>query len=188
MMGGMTQPQSGQASTEQAIFAGGCFWCTEAVMQRVRGVQLVESGYIGGRRPNPSYEQVCTGSTGHAEAVRVTYDPAQVSYSDLLHIFFGTHDPTTLNRQGADRGTQYRSALFPLNAEQRETAQAVINELNASTFGGQIVTSIEEGEFYKAEDYHQDYFNNNLQNPYCGAVVASKVAKLRQNYAHFLSE
>ncbi|WP_261664246.1 peptide-methionine (S)-S-oxide reductase MsrA [Deinococcus sp. Marseille-Q6407] len=182
----MTQSEHG---TEQAIFAGGCFWCTEAVMLRVCGVQRVESGYIGGRRPNPSYEQVCTGVTGHAEAVRVTFDPAQVTYRDLLHIFFGTHDPTSLNRQGADRGTQYRSALFPLNDAQRAEAQAVIDELNASTYDGRIVTSLEDNsEFYVAEDYHQDYFANNPQNPYCGAVVAPKVAKLRQSYSHFLSE
>ncbi|MFC6616871.1 peptide-methionine (S)-S-oxide reductase MsrA [Deinococcus radiophilus] len=176
-------------TTQQAIFAGGCFWCTEAVMLRVRGVQQVESGYIGGRRPNPSYEQICTGVTGHAEAVRVTFDPSQVSYRDLLHIFFGTHDPTTLNRQGADRGTQYRSALFPLNDDQRAEAQAVMQELNDSTYAGGIVTSIEDAsEFYVAEDYHQDYYANNPQNPYCGAVVAPKVAKLRQSYAHFLNE
>lgn len=185
-MEGMTQTQ---AQTEQAIFAGGCFWCTEAVMLRVRGVQQVESGYIGGRRPNPSYEQVCTGVSGHAEAVRVTFNPAEVSYRDLLHIFFGTHDPTTLNRQGADQGTQYRSALFPLTPEQKRQAEAVIDELNASTYDGAIVTTIEEAsEFYVAEDYHQNYFANNPQNPYCGAVVAPKVAKLRQSYAGFLRE
>lgn len=181
--------QSAEKNTEQAIFAGGCFWCTEAVMQRVRGVMQVENGYIGGRRPNPTYEQVCTGVSGHAEAVRVTFDPSQVSYRDLLSVFFGTHDPTTLNRQGADTGTQYRSALFPLNDAQKAEAEAVIDELNDSTFDGNIVTSIEPAsEFYVAEDYHQDYANNNPQNPYCAAVVLPKVAKLRQSFSHLLRD
>ena len=171
------------------VLAAGCFWCTEAVFERVRGVTAVQSGYVNGHSANPTYEQVCTGVTGHAEAVRVTFDPAEVSYRDLLHIFFGTHDPTTLNRQGADRGTQYRSALFPLTDAQRAEAQAVIEELNTSTFGGAIVTSIEEpSEFYVAEEYHQDYYANNPQNPYCSAVVGPKVAKLRQSYARFLNE
>lgn len=169
---------------EQAIFAGGCFWCTEAVMQDLRGVEQVESGYIGGSVPNPDYRSVCGGQTGHAEAVRVTFDPAQVSYRDLLGLFFATHDPTTLNRQGADVGTQYRSALFPLSRAQEETARDLIGQLTAeNTFGRPIVTSIEPAStFYVAEAYHQNYYKNNPGQGYCMAVISPKVAKLRQHY------
>lgn len=174
---------------EQAIFAGGCFWCTEAVMQDVRGVQKVESGYIGGQMPNPDYRSVCSGTTGHAEAVRVTFDPQVVSYADLLGLFFATHDPTTLNRQGADVGTQYRSAIFPLSAQQEQTARQVMADLSAQdVFGRPIVTSIEPAtEFYVAEDYHQNYYRNNPGQGYCMAVIAPKVAKLRAHYAEKLN-
>lgn len=175
--------------TEQAILAGGCFWCTEALLKDVRGVQKIESGYIGGQVPHPTYKQVCSGDTGHAEAVRVTFDPAQLSYHDLLSLFMVTHDPTSLNRQGADVGTQYRSALFPQTPQQEEVARQVIAELGAQgVFDKPIVTSIEHaGDFYLAEDYHQDYFAQNPMQPYCAAVIAPKVAKLRQHYAQMLS-
>lgn len=178
----MTSRSGGQ--TEQAILAGGCFWCTEAVLKDVRGVTGVESGYIGGHTPNPDYRSVCSGTTGHAEAVRVTFDPAQVSFRDLLTLFFATHDPTTLNRQGADVGTQYRSAVFPLNSEQERVTREVMADLTAQgIFDRPIVTTIEPAtEFYVAEDYHQDYYANNPRQPYCVAVIAPKVSKLRKEY------
>lgn len=179
------QAQNAAATpTEQAIFAGGCFWCTEAVMQDLRGVQQVESGYIGGQMPNPDYRSVCSGQTGHAEAVRVTFDPAVVSYRDLLGLFFATHDPTTLNRQGADVGTQYRSAIFPLTPQQDADARALMAELDAQqVFGQPIVTSIEPAStFYRAEDYHQNYYKQNPGQGYCMAVISPKVAKLRKYY------
>jgi peptide-methionine (S)-S-oxide reductase len=169
---------------EVATLAGGCFWCTEAVFVELKGVIAVESGYIGGARPSPSYEAVCTGTTGHAEAVRVTFDPAQVSYADLLDIFFHTHDPTTLNRQGGDAGTQYRSAIFPNSPEQAAEAKAAIGR-NQADWDAPIVTSIEaDAPWYKAEAYHQNYFANNAdKNPYCSVVVAPKLAKFRKGYA-----
>lgn len=175
-------------SMEQAIFAGGCFWCTEAVLKDVRGVQQVESGYIGGQVPNPDYRAVCSGTTGHAEAVRITFDPSEVSYADLLRLFMVTHDPTSLNRQGADVGTQYRSALFPLTPEQEQVARQVMDEFTqAGTFGKPIVTSIEPASpFYVAEDYHQDYYARNPTQPYCSAVIAPKVSKVRQHYQEML--
>ncbi|GMA14987.1 peptide-methionine (S)-S-oxide reductase [Deinococcus metallilatus] len=180
----MTSSQTG-GQTQQAIFAGGCFWCTEAVMKDVRGVTKVESGYIGGHVPNPDYRTVCGGQTGHAEAVRVTFDPLQVSFKDLLRLFFATHDPTSLNRQGADVGTQYRSAVFPLNAEQERETREVIDELTRQNiFDRPIVTTIEPAsEFYGAEDYHQDFYANNPRQPYCMAVIAPKVAKFRKEYS-----
>ena len=185
----MTQTSipTGDPSTSafsQAILAGGCFWCTEAVMKDVRGVATVESGYIGGHVAKPDYRSVCTGTTGHAEAVRVTFDPAQVSYEDLLGLFFATHDPTSLNRQGADTGTQYRSAIFPLNAEQERQARGVIANLDKEqVFDRPIVTSIEPATtFHVAEDYHQDYYARNPGQGYCMAVIAPKVAKLRKYY------
>jgi peptide-methionine (S)-S-oxide reductase len=176
---------SATTGMQQAILAGGCFWCTEAVLKDVRGVHRIESGYIGGHTPNPDYRSVCSGATGHAEAVRVTFDPAQVSYKDLLGLFFATHDPTSLNRQGADVGTQYRSAVFPLTPEQDTQTREVIADLTAQdVFGKPIVTTIEPAsEFFMAEDYHQNYYENNPRQPYCTAVIAPKVSKMRQYYS-----
>jgi len=169
--------------TETATLAGGCFWCTEAVFDALKGVDHVESGYIGGPRPNPTYEQVCSGATGHAEAVQISFDPAQVTYADLLDIFFHTHDPTTLNRQGADSGTQYRSAAFPHSPEQRVAAEAAIAR-NQADWDRPIVTTIEaDAPWYSAEAYHQRYFEKNPHAGYCAAVVAPKVAKFRKGYA-----
>ena len=168
---------------EIAILAGGCFWCTEAVFLDVVGVKTVESGYTGGHIANPTYKQVCGGDTGHAEAIRVTFDNEQLSYDDLLDIFFATHDPTQLNRQGGDVGTQYRSAIFPLNAEQETKAKAAIERANADN-GGRVVTNIEPvGEWYPAEDYHQDYWAKEGQsNSYCIAVIPPKLQKLRKSF------
>lgn len=170
--------------TETAIFAGGCFWCVEAVFQDLIGVEKLESGYIGGHLPDPTYKQVCGGDTGHAEGLRVTYDPAQISYGDLLDIFFATHDPTQLNRQGNDIGTQYRSAIFPLDEAQRSEAEAAIARAQPN-WPAPIVTSIEAATtWYPAEDYHQEYWNGEGQrNPYCLAVIPPKLAKLRKSYA-----
>jgi peptide-methionine (S)-S-oxide reductase len=168
---------------EIAVLAGGCFWCTEAVFLDLAGVQSVESGYTGGEIPNPTYKQVCGGDTGHAEAIRITFDNDQLSYDDLLDIFFATHDPTQLNRQGNDVGTQYRSAIFPQSPEQEAKARAAIERNNAD-HGGSIVTTIEPmGEWYPAEDYHQDYWATEGQrNPYCLAVIPSKLQKLRKSF------
>ena len=170
--------------TEYATLAGGCFWCTEAVFKDVIGVESVESGYIGGHVPDPTYKQVCGGDTGHAEAIRVGFDPAQVSYADLLDIFFATHDPTQLNRQGNDIGTQYRSAIFPQDERQEQLARAKIAELK-ETVPGKIVTTIEEfGDWYPAEGYHQDYWETSgRSNPYCMAVIPPKLQKLRKSFA-----
>ena len=164
--------------------AGGCFWCTEAVFNELRGVESVVSGYIGGSVVNPSYEQVCSGKTGHAEAVRIVHDPSQVTLADLFDIFFHTHDPTTLNRQGADAGTQYRSAIFPANAEQQIAAEAAIAR-NQAVWDAPIVTTIEaDAPWYPAEAYHQRYFERNgSANGYCAAVVAPKLAKFRKGYS-----
>lgn len=168
----------------EAILAGGCFWCTEAVLRDVIGVSAVESGYIGGSVPNPTYKQVCSGSTGHAEGIRVTFDPAVIDYGTLLDVFFVIHDPTTLNRQGNDVGTQYRSALFPLNDEQRAEAEAAIAR-NAAHWPAPIVTTIEgPATWYPAEDYHQEYWEGEGQrNPYCLAVIPPKLNKLRKSFA-----
>ncbi len=168
----------------QAILAGGCFWCTEAVFQGLIGVSTVESGYIGGSIADPTYKQVCSGSTGHAEAIRVTYDPAQLSYGDLLDIHFATHDPTQLNRQGNDVGTQYRSAIFPLDDEQRTEAEAGIARAQAER-RAPVVTTIEgPATWYPAEDYHQEYWEGEGQrNPYCLAVIPPKLQKLRKSFA-----
>lgn len=167
-----------------ATLAGGCFWCTEAVYQNLSGVQAVESGYIGGTLPNPTYEQVCSGTTGHAEAIRITYDRDVISYGDLLDIFFATHDPTTLNRQGNDIGTQYRSAIFPHSPEQAAQAQAGIARAQVDQ-SAPIVTAIEaDAPWYPAEDYHQKYWDRvGDQNPYCMAVIPPKLAKLRKGFA-----
>ena len=174
-------------ASEQAIVAGGCFWCTEAVMKDVIGVSAVESGYIGGTRADPTYKEVCTGSTGHAEGVRVTYDADVISYADLLDVFMGTHDPTQLNRQGNDVGTQYRSAIFPLGDAQRAEAEAAIARWNDEHPGQTAVTTIEGGEWYPAEDYHQEYWEGEGQrNPYCLAVIPPKLMKLRKSFQKYL--
>jgi peptide-methionine (S)-S-oxide reductase len=170
---------------ETATLAGGCFWCLEAVYDEMEGVLSVESGYMGGRQPNPSYRDVCTGGTGHAEVVQVTFDPDVVSFHDILEVFFAIHDPTTLNRQGNDAGTQYRSAIFYRSDEQRATAEQAIRELAADrAFPDPIVTEVTPAStFYIAEDYHQEYFANNPQQPYCSYVVAPKVQKFRHKFA-----
>ena len=167
-----------------ATLASGCFWCTEAVFNELKGVEKVESGYSGGTIANPSYEQVCTGDTGHAEAVQVTFDPKLISYKDILTIFFTTHDPTTKDRQGADVGTQYRSAVFYHNADQRSTAEQVVKELNASKLWKHpIVTEVAPFKtFYKAEDYHQSFYANNPGYGYCKVVIDPKIANLRKQY------
>lgn len=172
---------------ETATLAGGCFWCTEAVFNDVIGVESVESGYIGGHIPDPSYKRVCEGDTGHAEAIRITFDPAVISYADLLDIFFHTHDPTQLNRQGNDIGTQYRSAIFPHSPAQEAAARAAMERAQADWLDA-IVTTIEPlGEWYPAEDYHREYFARvGDQNPYCTAVIAPKLRKFRKSYAERL--
>ena len=169
---------------EIATLAGGCFWCTEAVYQNLKGVHSVESGYIGGQVVDPTYEQVCSGRTGHAEAIRISYDPAIISYADLLDIFFATHDPTTLNRQGNDVGTQYRSAIFPHSPEQEDEARAAIDRAQKD-HADPIVTTIEpDAPWYPAEDYHQKYWDRvGERNPYCAAVIPPKLAKLRKGFA-----
>jgi peptide-methionine (S)-S-oxide reductase len=173
-----------QADLQTTTLGGGCFWCLEAVYEQVQGVQEVVSGYAGGNRPDPTYEQVCTGATGHAEVVQVTYDPEVVSYRELLEIFFDIHDPTTLNRQGADVGTQYRSVIFYHNEAQRERAEEMIRELEASDrWKNPIVTQVEPLDtFYRAEEYHQEYFRKNPNQGYCRMVVAPKVSKFRKHF------
>jgi len=175
-----------QSATEVAILGGGCFWCLEAVYLEVRGVTRVESGYMGGGTPNPSYEQVCAGTTGHAEVVRLEFDPAQVTYRDILEIFFTIHDPTTLDRQGNDVGTQYRSVIFWQTPGQEATARKVMAEM-AAVWDAPIVTQLlPAAAWYKAEDYHQDYFNQHPLQGYCAFVVAPKVAKFRKVFANRL--
>ncbi len=175
---------------ETATLAGGCFWCLEAAFQDLKGVEKVESGYSGGSVPSPSYEQVCTGTTGHAEVVQITFDPQVVSFRDLLHVFFTIHDPTTLNRQGGDVGTQYRSAIFYHSPEQKVEAQRVIAELQAEqVWDDPIVTELVPFEqFYPAEEYHRDYFRRNPNQGYCRAVIAPKVAKVRKLYLDKLKQ
>ena len=178
-----------QQTTQQSIvFGGGCFWCTEAVFRELKGVVSVEPGYAGGETPNPTYEAVCTGRTGHAEVIKIDYDPAQVNLRDLLTVFFATHDPTTLNRQGADVGTQYRSAIFYTTPEQQAAAQAMIAEIDASSSeGGPVVTEVSPLEaFYPAEDYHKDYFAKNPEKGYCQIVINPKVAKVQKEFASLL--
>jgi peptide-methionine (S)-S-oxide reductase len=173
-----------ERNEEIATLAGGCFWCLEAVFADLRGVARVVSGYSGGHVENPTYRAVCDGTTGHAEVVQVTFDPQVVSYRELLEVFFTIHDPTTLNRQGGDVGTQYRSAIFYHSPEQQETAAQVIAELGAAgVWDAPIVTEVVPFQiFYPAEDYHQEYYQNNAGQPYCRAVIAPKVAKFRQKY------
>jgi len=169
---------------QKATLAGGCFWCLEAVFLDVEGVDTVVSGYAGGSVSNPTYEQVCTGTTGHAEVVQIAFDPDLISYRDLLEIFFSVHDPTTLNRQGADVGTQYRSAIFYHSDEQQEIAESMIAELNASgRWNRSIVTEIEPLDvFYPAEDYHQRYYENHPERGYCQMVIAPKLAKFQKKF------
>lgn len=171
--------------TEHATLGGGCFWCLEAVFVDLKGVSRAESGYAGGSAVNPTYRQVCDGGTGHAEVVRVTFDPTEITYREILEVFFAIHDPTTLDRQGPDVGTQYRSIILYNSPEQKATAEATIRELSASgKWRGPIVTSVEPlGAFYPAEEYHRDYFARNANQPYCAFVVAPKVAKARKQFA-----
>lgn len=177
-----------QGTTELATLAGGCFWCLEAVYDQVKGVQSVESGYIGGQMAKPTYEQVCGGRTGHAEAVRITFDPQVVSYRDLLNIFFAIHDPTTLNRQGNDNGTQYRSAIFYHSPEQQQIAHEVIEAVTQERlYPHPIVTEVSPAsQWFEAESYHQEYFARNPSQGYCTYVVGPKVAKFRQHFAALL--
>jgi peptide-methionine (S)-S-oxide reductase len=174
-------------TTQQAILAGGCFWCTEAVFKQLNGVSGVESGYIGGHIEDPDYKSVCSGNTGHAEAIRVTFDSGIIGYSEILAIFFATHDPTQLNRQGNDVGSQYRSAIFPLDDDQKAEAQAGIAAAQ-SDWPAPIVTTIEEADiWYPAEDYHQNYWDGEGQrNPYCLAIIPSKLEKLKKSFADHL--
>jgi peptide-methionine (S)-S-oxide reductase len=179
---------SEQTATEVAILGGGCFWCLEAVYLEARGVNRVESGYMGGHAPDPTYEQVCAGTTGHAEVVRLEFDPAVISYRDILEIFFTIHDPTTPNRQGNDVGTQYRSVIFHTSPEQEATARKVMAEM-AAVWDAPIVTELQPAQqWYKAEDYHQDYFNQHPLQGYCAFVVAPKVAKFRKVFANRLKQ
>lgn len=173
---------------ETATFGGGCFWCTEAVFQRLNGVIKVESGYSGGNVPNPTYEAVCTGKTGHAECINISFDPKIISYKKLLEVFFKTHDPTSLNRQGADVGTQYRSVIFFHNDEQKKIAEEIIKKLNdEKIWDKQIVTEISAfKKFYKAENYHQNYYNNNTNQGYCAFVITPKIAKFEKVFKELL--
>lgn len=175
---------------KKATFAGGCFWCTESIFSELEGVESVTSGYIGGHLENPTYKQVCEGTTGHAEAVEIVFDESKISYRELLEIFFATHNPTTLNRQGEDIGTQYRSEIFYHSSEQKQQAEDFIRLLESEKiFDNPIVTQISEAvTFYKAEDYHQEYLKNNPQNPYCQAVVNPKLQKFKQTFVRKLKK
>lgn len=185
------QVEAGGVPSEAiATFGGGCFWCVEAVFEKVNGVTDVVSGYAGGRRSNPTYEQVCTGLTGHAEVCQITYDPSVVSYKELLEVFWKTHDPTTLNRQGPDKGTQYRSVVFYHSDEQKELAEKYMKELDRSgAFESRIVTQIKRApRFYPAEEYHQDYYRRNPNQSYCAAIVKPKVDKFMKAFEDKLAE
>lgn len=173
---------------EIAVLGGGCFWCTEAVFKMLRGIISVEPGYTGGTVPNPTYEQVCTGDTGHAECVRVEFNPKEITYRDILTVFFGSHDPTTKNRQGNDIGTQYRSVIFYSSFEQKKIAEDFIAELNSSNhIGERIVTELEPlGQFYIAENYHKDYYERNQNAPYCELVINPKLEKVQKQFADLL--
>ncbi len=178
-----------------AVFGGGCFWCTEAVFAMLKGVTSVESGYAGGAGANPTYERVAEGNTGHAEVIRVTYDPAVISYEDLLTVFFGSHDPTTPNRQGADIGEQYRSVILYMTGEEKAIAECVAKEIQESlTDGTSVVTQIEKlgtppaGGFYPAEDYHKDYYANNASAPYCQIVIEPKIERVRKRFAQLVKQ
>ena len=172
---------------EVAVFGGGCFWCTEAIFSSLKGVMEVLPGYAGGTMPNPTYEQVCTGTTGHAEATKILFDPSQITYNDLLTVFFATHDPTTLNRQGADVGTQYRSVIFTTTPDQEQQAKDFISQLNQE--GLKVVTEITSfTEFYPAEDYHKNYYENHKDQPYCEAVISPKLEKLQAKFSELLKK
>ena len=177
-------------SYETTTLAGGCFWCVEAVFDEAKGIASVESGYSNGHVPNPTYRAVCNGDTGYAEVIQIKFDPSIISFRDLLNVFFAVHDPTTLNRQGADVGTQYRSAIFYHTPEQKEIAENLISELNAQKiWNSPIVTEVEPvKDYYVAEDYHQEYFARNQNNPYCQAVAAPKVAKFRKHFLDLLKK
>ncbi len=180
----MSQQNSDNKILEVATLAAGCFWCTEAAFSIIKGVERIEPGYTGGDVLNPSYEQVSTGTTGHAEAAQITFDPKVISYKEILEIYFSIHDPTSLNRQGADVGTQYRSAIFYHTPEQKATAEALIDELTKEAIWDKpIVTSLEPLKvFYKAETYHKDYYKKHPKEPYCQVVIAPKIAKLQQKF------
>lgn len=175
---------------ETAVIAGGCFWCTETLFQDLKGVEKVESGYSGGTTKSPTYAEVCTGTTGHAEVIKITFDPSIISFEQILTVFFHVHDPTTLNRQGADAGTQYRSAIFYNSPEQKLTAEKVIDDITKSKlWSDPIVTEITAlSDYYPAEDYHQDYYNNNPEKSYCSFVIAPKVKKFYKEFGYLLKE
>lgn len=177
-------------NNELATFGGGCFWCTEAIFQELKGVSSVEAGYAGGTTQNPTYDDICTGTTGHAEVIQIRYDPSVIKYELLLEIFFKTHNPTTLNQQGADRGTQYRSVIFYHNSSQKKAAQEMINALEINTiFDAPIVTEITPFDvYYKAENYHQNYYENNPTNGYCNAVINPKLTKFMKEYKELLKD
>lgn len=183
-----TTKKESNMNLDTATFGAGCFWCVEAIFQRLKGVDTVVSGYSGGKIANPTYREVSSGLTGHAEVIQITYNPSMISFEQLVEVFFYTHDPTTLNRQGADEGTQYRSAIFYHNEEQKNVAEKIKNKLNAeNTFGKPIVTEISAfGQFFPAEDYHQNYYNQNGQQPYCRIVILPKVGKLTDKFKHLL--
>lgn len=174
---------------ESATLASGCFWCIDAVLSKVKGIHKITSGYTGGFIKNPAYREVCEEITGHAEAVQIEFDPVEISYEDILLIFFTTHDPTSLNQQGYDKGTQYRSAIYYHNEEQRKTAEKVMRELNATTYDDKIVTELAPvAEFYKAEEVHQDFYNRNKDFPYCRVIINPKLGKLRKHFADKMKE
>lgn len=177
-----------EAKLKTAIFANGCFWCTEAIFQNLRGVYSVTPGYTGGQVKNPTYEEVCGGRTGHVEALKIKYDPEMISYETLLSVFFATHDPTTLNRQGNDVGEQYRSAIFYGDQSEKVAAEEEIHKLNAEQiFPNPIVTEVlPQGEFYEAENYHHDYYENHKDKPYCALIITPKLEKLQKNFSNLL--
>lgn len=186
----MSQTTHHSQDKEIITLGGGCFWCTEAIFEQLKGVEKVESGYSGGKTANPTYKEVCTGTTGHAEVIEVTFDPSVITLKEILEIFFVTHDPTTLNRQGADVGTQYRSVIFYRNEAQKKIAQEVLKEItDAKIWDNKIVTELSPfTKFYKAEDYHQGYFRANPQQGYCRAVIAPKVSKFREKFRDKLKD
>lgn len=186
----ISQPKGDMSKMETATLAGGCFWCIETLFNDLKGVDKVVSGYSGGRTKNPTYEEVSSGTTGYAESIQITFDPSVISYEQLLEVFFHVHNPTTLNKQGADVGTQYRSAIFYNSDEQKTTAEEVIKNIGSSgLWDAPIVTEVTKyQEFYSAEDYHQDYYNNNKEKSYCSIVIAPKVAKFFKEYKNLLKD